>query len=468
MGGKFELMDSTRIQFDYDKFWITNEGYVDKTGRFFVEKSPVLAGRFNGYVSKGELILEHRENGKSFKFDNIASVSEDFGHFKVHSLDGKTGLICSWDGTWLVKPKYDSIRPVDYGEVDYFLVKDGRGDSGKWLIVSKKGKEVTKPVFDKPFLFFSEEYYALARSNGKMGTLNKKFQWATKPEYDTCGRFGNEQLLFGNSSYAFIDQWTGKSFPLTADSVYFSEWSDMIILLDKGTIEVRRITGEYILRRTNIEEGIANDKIYSFTQPTPPKKSDDYPLRMEDIPALQKRLKYLQVLNVRARSIAKDTLLFYRNHYVASSRKIQCTWEPSGFSAHYYTELLEGPCAEATSWKCDEVSPAEAYINYRIIDDSLVRINELSEIFIPGSDWENRIDQLLAEAIQADQVFGLSCVDIPGTIEQLKLRFIVRDHELAFKVCDYRQTTLVIPTVLLKDVLRWPDDLDQSTFNFTE
>jgi hypothetical protein len=130
--------------------------------------------------------------------------------------------------------------------------------------------------------------------------------------------------------------------------------------------------------------------------------------------------------------------------------------------------LLEGPCAEATSWKCDEVSPAEAYINYRIIDDSLVRINELSEIFIPGSDWENRIDQLLAEAIQADQVFGLSCVDIPGTIEQLKLRFIVRDHELAFKVCDYRQTTLVIPTVLLKDVLRWPDDLDQSTFNFTE
>ena len=118
--------------------------------------------------------------------------------------------------------------------------------------------------------------------------------------------------------------------------------------------------------------------------------------------------------------------------------------------------MISGDCVENSPFICNEYDRKVKYVNYRISNDSLIFVEELADLFISGSNWEMRINELMTKAIQADQVFGLSCVDIPGTIEELKPRFILGDQGISFKVCGHYDTYILISTETLKDVLRWP------------
>lgn len=459
---RFVILDSTIFPHQSAKFWISDKGYVDKTGRFYEQKPPIFCGYYLGSISNDTLVLENRKKAEVLRFPNIKTVSDYDRAFLVTSTGNKVGLISSFDGSWLVNPQYDSIYHA--GEFECFLVKDNKKNPEKWLLINQKGKRLTQPIFDTTFYFDEYIDFVYAKSNGKIGTFStKSYKWMTKPMYDAKAFLSHELgMLFTKDDYVFVDWETGKSFGVEHDSVlfYVNDWYSKFVFIQDGMIEIRDIKGKKILPRTPIEEALANDDIIKFDSPKYSKGTIEYlkenPFQAENVKALRRRFKQIELETYRTYCHPKDSMFLYR-YGLSPTYDNYCSREPLGYSTKLYSERIKGNCPGRDSTPCLENYEQVNYLNFRISNDSLIEIKQLSELFLPNSGWESRLDAQIAKAIQQDQIFGLSCTDIPAAIKQFKLNFTMIAEGLIFYTCDYQDFHLFVPLDEMKDCLRWPE-----------
>ncbi len=211
---------------------------MGKSGLVNIESNEILKAEFESNIKlsdNGKLIIANK-NGKygllnlegkpltDFIFDQITSnFNADIIGFGLNNRYGYLSNI----GEVLIKPIFQFIRPFYDG---YAIVKTG----GKFGVIDKKGVFVVEPLYDD--ISYKYSFYQYSRIiptskiyyiklGNKTGLLDKKFNLIAECIYDEIGSFNEGYAFIAiDNKFGFIDSDGKIIIPLMYENAnYFSQ-----------------------------------------------------------------------------------------------------------------------------------------------------------------------------------------------------------------------------------------------------
>ncbi len=467
---EFKLLDASFFIAPNDLNQINLYSYVDNSGRLYSaeelewRKQPKKGsvGKFMIAFDKRELKLTELKTSKSIVFPNVVAYRVLDGKQKlvVKTMDKKCGIIDGKTGLWYVKPIYDSISAENYANPEYLFARDKAISSTKWFGIKTDGSIVTGPEFDYPISIYKDKNYGLARSNNRWGTIDTVFNWITNPKFRNYLNVGSSLVMFEYpDKYEFMDQSTGKLFPAQHDSVNLL-YPERMILFHQGKIEILDNKGKVLLPKMERSEAVKTANLAQILQGGLVRSlgqqiriQEDLMIVMPDNKLLVKRNNENILENCRFNCLTRREILELQNkNYCDRLTKSATKRTPYRFTDNVYVEQKLGNYEHFKSKTLNACSGAYYYTgkftNFRIVNDSLVEIKQLSELFIKDSGYELKLNALLEKVIQREQALGLVCTDMGAAIEQMKQNFIIESGKLSFVEC----TSKKILSVSIKDL----------------
>jgi hypothetical protein len=468
-GATFRLIDSSCFNNPNGLNWIRSFVCIDNKGKIYNKEftdsvllcKPVKYGELTVTFYKNVLTIKKYGSTAEKRIPGIKSISKpsNENHLVVETITRKTGWINIETGEWEVEPKYDQVSKPFEKRNDVYLASN-RGE--KCMVITPDGKPLTEPLFDWDFKFRTGEKYAVARSNGKYGTVNEKFEWVTDPVYKDTKPFGEFAVFMEEEKIYFIDE-TGKTYSRAFDSInsiglsaFLFYCKDSIEIIDKkGTVLLPRTLQKTAVEKVDLASMLYNWKMRSDK----PVINNGHMFFDEKNTALTRRNNENCLLNLGRTSVTPEEFLANSEAEKLNYGYRQiCKREPVNFSMHRYVELSLGKCF--ADWENSCLSSYDQYGYYSsfyVGKDSLIELKTLSDLFLPNANYESRLDALMEKTIQADQTFGLACVDMKGSIAALKEHFYISKGHICFYECYYSNHPLKVPVSELKDLLRWQD-----------
>lgn len=444
---------------------IANRIYVDDSGKkisdeqvdlYFKSKNTKI-GDIWLRLENGELFVENNQHALIQEIPDVYNYKYAFNDaILIINKDKKEGLINVNSGNWTLKPMYEHLYYMGRRYPNMIFVQDKQFHDTCWFVADHAGKPLTKPIFDKPFVFENGENWGYALSNGKYGAINRQLEWATEPLYLDANTVAGVTIMKGTDHNAIVNEYTGKSFRTTKDSVVLI--NDKYLFLFKDSVQITDYNGVELLPPTKISYAINSlDLGKFFYEPdgyeTLPYASGDHIFTPVTNKFLVHMNNQLIIDNARYQAIPileEDEWL----RYSYSTNEKRCHRTSTFLNNNAYSEKLEGECFEHigdqsyTYWKT-------TFRTYWIRNNSLVQIKNLSDLFKEGSDYDSLLDKLIAEQIQANQTFGVACANVPAAVVEFKRNFYLNGHNLGFIYYDVNDNYYVeIDLNVLKSVLK--------------
>lgn len=467
--GQFILLDSTVFKRP-EIYTIGEYVHIDRKGKFISEEEmavyrltqPRSIGSLILRIVKNELIVKVLKTQKEFTIPDVSNYdTRDYRFIEVKLTDGKIGWMNYKDASWIVQPKYDDIQLLDEYRRDAFMVKDKELAASHWFVVSADGKPLTKPVFDEPFQMLREGVFQFAQSNGKWGVINKQYQWTTLPEYYRHSSFEGIGILLQKEEYVFVDRESGRTFARVHDSL--AVVNNRIVFFSNDSIEITDMSGKTILKRMKLTQALSSENLRKLLYVN---SNNIYGRYFEfadcsDQNSALVRMNNTYVLEKMFRITYTKANVLYPGEQNRRNRYNNCSRLVVNFSEKRFVERLAGLCYVHQDDECTEhyMNYKTKYVNYRIDGDSLIEVKTVEDLFLPKSNFETRLNAAIQKAIQADQYYGLACVDMQASIERLKEHFIIDKGVIKLFDCG-SEVFLEVPVTDLNDLLRWKELFD--------
>jgi hypothetical protein len=434
--------------------YVSNSGknYSEEEVRRHLKETKVQYYNFELSLVNNQLIIDNKKEKLHFVIPGVYDYHlREYYPLRVVTLDKKEGFLDLKTGKWFLKPVYDGISLVVGGAQQYYFVIDKKIDAKKWFIVNDAGESITKAIFDYPFSFETSQYWNYATTNGMIGTVNRKFEWITEPNYEKKIGVGEHIQLVGKNESAFVDPETGKSFKTTRDSVTIYE--DKYIFLFQDSIQIRNLQGAELLPPTKISEAISTKNLLSYLVEDADYYGFPYALGNR-VYCVDSNTFLVRLSNQLLVENAKYDAQLLKNF--AKGKFSDCSRRALYVSNKIYSEELKGSCFKHPKYS-ESSDQIFSYRNYQIKNDSLIPLEQLSDFFVSGSDFEPRLNKLIEEQIQIQQIFGLACGNMEAAVKEFKQNFYWESaNRISFVYYEHTEWSKKISLEIssLKDVLK--------------
>jgi len=464
--GHFILMDASFFIKPKDYNHVTGMLYVDNSGKLLTDEdlefrsqpSTGKIGMYNISLVKKELKLTHIKTSQIITFSNIVRFSTDGGRrLIVKTTEKKCGLINPNTGDWLVKPLYDTVATIEGLKGDHFFARDHSIGNGKWFVITADGTKITNAEFDGTVLFQPKQNYAFAYSNSRIGTIDTNFNWITTPKFRKHAVIEGKQVFFDdNNDYVFLDKTKGVTFNIPHDSVNFL-CPSRFVFYRSGFITITDISGKVLLADASKKHAVQANLVallqYNASTGFIIYGGDLMKVSAEN-KALTKRNNENILVNLAGNCHNRKRMTqLAQSPYNETVSRSDNKRLPYRYTEKIYVEKTLGYYPGYKNTTCPNAYYYTGkFTNFRIVNDSLVEIKQLSELFLPKSGYETQLNTLLEKAIQREQALGLVCADMDATIEQMKQNFVIEPGKLSFVECNSRKI-LAIPVAELEEYL---------------
>lgn len=456
----FHVMNSDVFKSPSEENWLGKDIYIDKSGKAVSRKptGPIVDHFDMIYVTLANKELKVQNPKKE-----LIQIIKDVDHYTwrngrlvLYMISGKEGLLNTTTGKWSLKPVYSHVNSMYPGREDAFWAKDKSVDPKKWFIVKPDGTRISEPVFDTTFQMEKGAKYQSFVSNGLIGFVNNKFETATVARFQKSIEVNQKTFWVDQNTFHLLNTQTGKTFEVKRD-VACESFPLGHLFLFNDSIQVLGLDGKELLSPMPLNKALLtvnlNNYLYS---PAPPERSlpfvggnqlfyadSDTVLWRQNNQNLVERAKQ-QVVSIASLRKVDFRLLI----------PVDCKIEPEFANKYLYSEIVRGVCYEQPL--CTESKRQDhSYRNYFIEPTGLVPL-VLSDLFIEGSDYENKLDELLQAAIQRGQLFGTNCPDMPGVVREFKRNFYLAKDCIWFEY--YPQGKMIrVMYKSLKELLKHPD-----------
>ncbi len=211
-------------------------GFIDKKGNWRIPAQYDIAGAFkNGIgsasIGSDQFVLDR--NGKVLESSKSRTAPSPAGNGLVVEKNGKYGFVTLAKGGFVIKPEYDSIRPLNFDEPQYFyrqeLFSDTGIDNDKMLLLCKdvkygladadgkiifgaqyddiKSYNRGYAVFEKSKAFRGDEYdtHGKRLDGDKYGILKPDGTTLLEAKYDSITPYDDLMAVTNNGALSFIN-----------------------------------------------------------------------------------------------------------------------------------------------------------------------------------------------------------------------------------------------------------------------
>lgn len=453
-GKTFVPLDAAYFVNPAEVNYISDYVKVDREGRLIYETKPKTFAFGNLVcVQKGTMLTISDKKGKLIEeLDNVEAVGRMYDVIFIGTTEQKMGLIDPATGKWFFRPKYNNLNYVLSDRTDVFYAKE-LSRSDKWMIVKSDGTPITEPVFD-----FSQgllpNTWNVVRSFDKYGIIGPDYKFICPPLYDNDLEIEEKRVLFGSSKYALIDKATGKAFEFKHNLVNRSYRNGHLFYFN-DSIQFLSFSGEEIIPPTPVSKALSTINLSKVLYLDPGVKMENSRVVGGVTYCADKDSALWMHCNRNlldeAKRWALDWKQFSWNELQNQKSKITCRTEPIQVTNGIYSEELLGSCYEQPRIK--SAKQTYSYKNYSF-ENGNMRLLQLSDLFLPQSNYLQLIDSRLEKAIQQEQFFGPNCLDLPAIIEEFKRNFYIDGNSIVF-VYYPENIHIRIPLKELSEVIKY-------------
>ena len=459
---KFELIDSTFFNNRSDEMhWIEKYICVNNSGKIYGKEfldsvqqtTPVKIGGLEVFLYKNVLNCKVRSTGEVIKIPNVSRFERAILGIQVTSTDGKIGVLSSETLEWIFPMKYNAMKPCAMDHIGRnFFLSERIGDKEQWILVDPKGKKLTETVFNMPFQYRESPWKQLAKSNGKYGVLNEKYEWVIQPIYN----YAKESLVFTeDKNYGFISWKTNKVFFVPHDSLEISGIQKYYIFYHRDSVSIVDVDGKVLLSKRPIATMTSTSNLYAATKAFSNEgfRPDTLVYSMKPGNPVLKRMNEIFWVGKTKIVTAADV----KTTHSLKQKEQRGYNRQGGIRAMYYThsflvEKVYGYLTNDNPDACsDGINQPFFYKMWRTRGDSLVEIKTFDDLFQSGVDYEERVDAVIEKEIQRQQTLGLACADVKAFTRELKKHFVIAAGKLIFYDCDYPKE-FIVPVDEIKDL----------------
>jgi hypothetical protein len=471
-----------------DSFQLVNEKYLMKKGIPSIVSYQILLGADCKVLSFGDrlsmvanklFVVQSSFKLKIYSLDGrLLNEINDIKHFDqgsqwldIKSTSNRWGAVDLETGKILIEPLYAEIYPFNKKQdsnkellfwVSEVLVQNG--NKGEWKLLNIKGEQQLTMTFDYPFYFYGQTV-EIVRDNSKLGLIDADFNLLTAIEYNSIVEFEGIYFLKKNGYWSAFKN--GRLVELKCNVISSETYSRGRMVFMNDQIGILGKDLDWILPLTKIDTAKHKENIASLLGVKP-----------YDVSKGQYNTAYINDTSTIARKINNDILIelgkirstqymflektgaFYGIKSIVSERIPELRYldvKVNYFSSDYlsvqrkhYSMTWEGFVHQ--NFVFDYGNKKNEYSNYRIHNGTYSKI-ELGDLFLPGSNYSERIDAILTSIINKKQLYGPVCVNLVRILQDYKLNFYLDKKGIYFcqPNSDYNQ--ILIEYNQLSDIL---------------
>jgi hypothetical protein len=432
--GKYVLINKKNVPFEKDVRSIQNLVLLHKSGRvlFAVPNFmyPLIGETSLGFTAMSkERITFFSPSGKlRYNYESVKNYTKKYVNVRVEFEDGSWSVVDYLTGEERIKrtDKFKIIEACASNQQNSNLVYFAQNDNDKWHWINGQNEKVTTYVFDVKCRWLGDNFllgrvnnkYAIFRLDGTQLTpftvenvqrinLNAVIyksngKWKVAPKKDTINNLWFESchlrrgernfiVVFRNDSVAMLDE----DFSLIQDFRAISDVENDTVPYD---LKFQRLYDPTIF--TSNYAQLHNQTLFRNYRLN--LLSDRKFTSVEAYEKLKKERTFVPVetKGVRLTGTAADRWFTIYNSY-------RITKEQGG-----YNEII-------------------VYEQYQFKDGAFDTLY-LSELFNEPNDFDATLDRLLTEVIEREQIYGISCTNLPEVLLALKAKMIFTSKGLKF------------------------------------
>jgi len=463
----FAIQENQLFALQGKKFVKMDEQFVLIQNPFGVIGYRVLVNSKGNVIAYGDRVLkvldklyavQKNTNLKIYNFDaELLNDLQDISYFKqgnswleVKSTKNRWGVVDFQTGKTLIEPRYGVIYSFyndrNLRDEPIFWVSDQLvqgGVKGEWKLMNAKGEQLIPLLFDYPF-YFNDKTSEVVHSNYKMGLIDSALKLLVPIEFTSIIALDQSHFLKKNGAWWAFQKGELKELKcniISADTypkgrLVFTY--NQVGVLGKDLEWTLPLTDiEIVKQQVNLSEllGVKSyDAIKGKMNNSFIKDTSDIARRINNIHLIElgklhsTQFNFLEKTSViygskphvleripELRQLDLNVVYFSNAFFSVIRKSSYMSWDR--FVLNNYSINWEAHKRECAS--------------YKIQDTSFVKI-ELADLFLPGADYIQNIDDKLTRIINKKQLYGTNCVNLVQILKDYKLNFFLHPKGIYF------------------------------------
>lgn len=446
-GIELTLMDRKQFPFDDKCYVYANKMLIDKKGHALFAlphwEKPFVVRNRGGYVAKSKrLIVYFDNNGEELRrIDGIKETFDGGPDVIIYFEDDTWAVISAYDGEWLIpkQKKYSQILRVENQSKIDSIFFWGLDDNNQWHLINSKGEEPFPYTFDTTENF-GRGNYLIPRLNGKLGILHTNGKVIMPFEIDAVQYLRNLLLFRKGNHWSIMDKGNqviqndeGAGFDAVADAP-----NNVLVVFRNDSI------GSYDINLDVLNPMMGMNQYRSDSLPFAVNRNQEFPWN-DGIAGFHYAYNEALLRHVQLNLITNQP-------YASEVQEKVKLKDPKGWAfqssaANRWYTLRQ--YRREINYRKDVVT-TNTYHQLEFTGDSLISLN-VRDMFENPDQFDVIFDELLAETIQREQLYGVACPNLPVILEEMKKNIVFRSQGMEFH--DGGQKALILPWEIVKPYL---------------